>query len=226
MNGAHDLGGMHGFAAIDQAQIDQGNAGNFTSLWEEKVFAMTLACGMLGQWNLDQSRFARENTDPSNYLNSHYYEHWLHGLETLLLEKGVVSHEELKHGKKESLTCFSSIKKEDVAAIIKQGGPASLASEHEPFFQVGDKATVANFHPKSHTRAPRYIRGKNGVIVKHHGTHIFPDEHALSGTKIPVHLYNIRFESDELWGAGSDGSVFVDVFEPYLLASAAKLSAN
>lgn len=70
MNSAHDLGGMHGFGPIDRSQIE-----NFVSEWEEKVFALTLACGMLGQWNLDQSRFAREKMDPGHYLCSSYYEH-------------------------------------------------------------------------------------------------------------------------------------------------------
>ena len=184
---------------------------------------MTLACGMLGKWNLDQSRFARENVDPAHYLNSTYYEHWLHGLETLLQEKKLISKQELEQGKSNSMSSLpaslSAIKKEDVSAILKKGGSASLPSDQPPRYGVGDTVNVANFHPSSHTRAPRYIRGKKGVAVKHHGTHIFPDEHAISGIKIPAHLYNIRFEPVELWGnsrIGTNSVLFVDVFEPYL----------
>jgi nitrile hydratase subunit beta len=33
--------------------------------------------------------------DPADYLRSSYYEHWLHSLETLLVEKGVISEAEL-----------------------------------------------------------------------------------------------------------------------------------
>ena len=67
MNGAHDLGGRHGFGPVDRSQTE-----DFIYPWEEKVFGLTLTCGMLGQWNLDQSRFARECTDHVHYLSSTY----------------------------------------------------------------------------------------------------------------------------------------------------------
>ncbi len=86
MNPAHDLGGARGFGVIDRSQTAL-----FAEAWEETVFGMTLACGMLGRWNLDQSRFARERMAPAEYLAGTYYEHWLHGLELLLVECNLVS---------------------------------------------------------------------------------------------------------------------------------------
>ena len=91
MNGAHDLGGMDGFGPVDP-DPDQPV---FHAEWERRVFAMTLATGFLGHWNIDMSRHARERMDPADYLATSYYEHWLHGLETLLAEKGLVTSEEL-----------------------------------------------------------------------------------------------------------------------------------
>ena len=229
MNSAHDLGGMHGFDPIGIDEIEASRPvaetgpeiceGAWPEKWEETVFSMTLACGMLGQWNLDQSRFARENMEPGHYLNSSYYEHWLHGLETLLLERGLVSQDELKDGRCRQVSSLKAVTKEDVTPMLRKGGPTLLPSESGPVFDLGDRVMVENFHPKSHTRAPRYIRGRRGLVVGYHGAHVFPDTSASSGEKVPAHLYNVRFEPGELWGeqaADNSSSVFVDVFEPYL----------
>jgi len=75
MNGGHDVGGMHGFSAID-ADPDEPV---FHSDWERRAFALTLAMGSRGHWNLDESRFAREQMEPGEYLTTSYYEHWLFG---------------------------------------------------------------------------------------------------------------------------------------------------
>ena len=91
MNGAHDLGGMDGFGAVEA----EPNEPVFHAEWERRVFAMTVAMGFYGAWNIDMSRHARERADPAEYLRSSYYEKWLSGLETLLVEKGLVTAEEL-----------------------------------------------------------------------------------------------------------------------------------
>jgi len=92
MDGPHDLGGMHGLGPIEREE----NEPVFHADWERRAFALTLAMGAHGAWNIDSSRHARENTDPVTYLSQSYYEIWLRGLETLLDEKGFVSHEELE----------------------------------------------------------------------------------------------------------------------------------
>jgi len=91
MNGAHDLGGMHGFEPI-QPDADEPV---FHAEWERRAFALTLAMGEYGAWNLDMSRFARERMEPGEYLRTSYYEHWLHGLQLLLVEKGFLSTDEI-----------------------------------------------------------------------------------------------------------------------------------
>ena len=55
-----------------------------------------MAAGFGGGGNIDMSRFARENQDPALYLRSTYYERWLHGLQTLLVERGHVSEDEIE----------------------------------------------------------------------------------------------------------------------------------
>lgn len=91
MNGMHDLGGMDGFGPIDRNPEESV----FQQEWERRAFALTLAMGARGEWNLDMSRYARERMPPSDYLLSSYYEHWLHGLEHLMAERGLVSAAEI-----------------------------------------------------------------------------------------------------------------------------------
>ncbi len=221
MNGAHDLGGCHGLGEIDRTQQV-----NFAAPWERTVFALTLACGMLGRWNLDQSRFAREQMHPAHYLGSSYYEHWLFGLERLLQQTGLLDRSASPPGTAEQPPPAdglpSAVRPEAIAALLRRGSPTTMQTAAPPGFQPGDRARVKNFHPHGHTRAPRYIRGREGCVQACYGAHVFPDRHAAEdGVKQPAYLYSMRFDAAELWGADAvreQGrcAVYVDVFEPYL----------
>ena len=71
MNGPHDLGGQDGLGPIrPESEYDEPV---FHASWEQRVFALTLAAGASGQWNLDQSRHARERQHPIAYLSHSYY---------------------------------------------------------------------------------------------------------------------------------------------------------
>lgn len=215
MNSTHDLGGTHGHGPIDRNQVV-----DFPNDWERKVFGMTLACGMLGKWNLDESRHARETMHPGDYLNSSYYEHWLHGLEALLLAKGLISGQELNSGNAENREVKRAVSADQIPGILGKGAPASMKIDQEPRFQVGQTVWVRNFNPKSHTRAPRYIRGRQGVVVNHHDAHVFADQHAKTGEQVPMHLYCVRFAAEEVWGtedAESRVALYLDLFESYLV---------
>ena len=89
MNGGHDLGGMHGLGPVDPEPETEEPV--FHAEWERRAFALNLAAGFLGKWNLDQGRFARESQHPADYLRNTYYENWMAGLETLLVEAGLVT---------------------------------------------------------------------------------------------------------------------------------------
>src|SRR5439155_1039419 len=56
MNGIHDLGGMHGFGPVDP----EPNEPVFHHDWERRAFALNLAAGFLGRWNIDMGRYARD----------------------------------------------------------------------------------------------------------------------------------------------------------------------
>ncbi len=94
MNGAHDMGGMHGMGPIDTDPNDP----LFHAEWERRAFAITLALGFHGRWNIDTSRHARENRHPLDYLSSSYFELWLKGVERLAVDTGMISAEELATG--------------------------------------------------------------------------------------------------------------------------------
>ena len=178
--------------------------------------------GFLGRWNLDQSRHARERQKPEDYLRHTYYENWWVGLKTLLLEKGLISNQELKTGKPDSNTTdsgLSALQADDVGQILLQGGSVEMGTEKYPKFSPGDRVRVREEVTPGHTRVPGYIRGKIGEIDHHHGAHVFADRNAL-GFREAEHLYSIRFPSRDIWGKNHQASatftVRVDLWEPHL----------
>jgi nitrile hydratase subunit beta len=202
MNGAHDLGGMHGFGRIDPEPDEPV----FHAEWERRAFALTLALGLHGRWNIDMSRFYRENRDPREYLGSSYYELWFKALDQLVRDKGLLDDPSLKPYDAQS--AVSLVQSRKGAAKVEPGVPAKFAA--------GDRVRVRNRHPTAHTRMPRYCRGKLGVIHLDHGTYVFPDTNALGlGTK-PQHCYSVRFSAEELWGGSARDSVHIDLWDDYL----------
>jgi nitrile hydratase beta subunit len=91
MNGIHDLGGMHGFGPV----IPEKDEPVFHAEWERRTFGLLTATLALQRWNIDEFRHAIERMGAAHYLESSYYEHWLHAIETLLIEKGVITRKEL-----------------------------------------------------------------------------------------------------------------------------------
>lgn len=87
MSRVNDVGGMQGFGALDR-ELDEPP---FHSDWEAHVFAMNRALIGQGVYNLDEFRDAIERMAPQHYLESSYYEKWLHAISTLLVDKGVLT---------------------------------------------------------------------------------------------------------------------------------------
>jgi len=218
VNGAHDMGGMHGFGPIDPEP--EAEEPVFHAEWERRAFALTLAAGALGRWTLDASRHARERQHPVGYLRHSYYENWLAGLETLLIETGLATREELRRGRAETpvdAARLRVLRAADVPRVMARGGPVAVDMERPPRFAPGERVRVRNRHPAGHTRAPRYVRGRLGTVQTHHGGHVFADRNA-HGVKEGEHLYSVRFAARELWGedAPAHDAVCVDLWEPHL----------
>jgi nitrile hydratase len=215
VNGVHDMGGMHGMGPI----VHEADEPVFHHEWERRAFAITMAAGFLGEWNIDMSRYAREVMPPADYLRASYYERWLWGLEYLLVERGLVSREEIERGApREGRQDPRVLKAEDVEKVLRKSKGARVAVSVPPRFRPGDRVVARNLNPAGHTRLPRYVRGRRGAIARDHGVFIFPDTHAAGLGPKPQHLYSVRFEARELWGpeASPRDAVYLDLWDDYL----------
>jgi nitrile hydratase beta subunit len=160
-----------------------------------------------------------DHTDPPSELALR-----VRALESLLVETGLVTAEELATGKAISPTDEATrqrvLKAEHVPTLLAKGAPTTMAPDTAPRFHPGDRVRAINRHPLGHTREPRYVRGHIGMIHQHHGAHIFPDRSA-EGSKEGQHLYSVRFEAAALWGerATEGSAVYVDLWEAYLEAA-------
>jgi nitrile hydratase len=215
MNGVHDMGGMHGLGPVEI----ESNEPFFHADWEARTFALTLASGYLGKWNLDMSRYAREQMPGPEYLATSYYEHWLWGLRKLLVDEGLVTAKELESGRSEAKSSEARVlRAADVPAALRSRRAARMEDDVPARFRAGDRVVARNIHPTGHTRLPRYARGRRGVIERDHGVFVFPDTNAIGLGKKPQHVYSVRFAARELWGpqASLRDSIFVDLWDDHL----------
>jgi nitrile hydratase len=215
MNGVHDMGGMQDFGPV----VPETDEPRFHHPWERHAFALTLAMGATGAWNLDQARSARESIPPAQYLASSYYEIWLAGLIALMAERGLVTAEEAAAGRMAvaPLPLARRLDAQSVTGALERGASTLRTCVTAARFAPGDAVRTRNVHPASHTRLPRYCRGKPGTVTAVRGTHVYPDANARGDGEAPQWLYTVRFEARDLWGPDTTaGAVFVDCFEPYL----------
>ncbi len=215
MNGPQDVGGRHGFGAVQPEPEDI----RFHADWEKRVLGVTLTCGALGYWNLDASRHMRESLPPAVYYGASYYEVWLRALENLLVEAGEVTAEELAHGHAATpgKRADRRLPADVVPKVLASGGPTDREGP-APRFAIGDRVKTRNHQPKGHTRLPGYARGCIGAIVAVHGCHVYPDSNARYEGEQPCPLYTVRFAARDLFGDDADAtlSVSIDAWERYL----------
>jgi nitrile hydratase len=215
MNGVHDMGGMHGMGPVE---IEKGEP-VFHAEWERRAFALTLASGYRGKWNIDMGRYSRERMPAAEYLAATYYERWLFGLQKLLVEVGLVTAEELATGRPAARAdAAGTLKAVDVVTFLCNRRNARMDASVPPRFKSGEHVIARNIHPLGHTRLPRYARGRRGVIDRDHGVFIFPDTNAMTRDRKPQHCYSVRFAARELWGpeASARDGVYADLWDDHL----------
>jgi nitrile hydratase subunit beta len=215
MNGVHDMGGMDGFGKVEA----EPNEPVFHAAWEGRVMAMMRAMGFARAWNIDMSRASREELRPDVYLSSSYYRKWALGMEQLLLDRGLADRDELAAGR--ALRPGKPLPRKLTPDLVERTltrGSFARETSAAARFKPGDRVRMKNIHPSTHTRLPRYVRGRVGVVELLHGTHVFPDSAVLDRGDDPQWLYTVRFGARELWGDDADPTVTVsiDAFEPYL----------
>lgn len=221
MTRPHDMGGRFG----DGPVVPEPEDVKFHADWHPRALALTLAAGTLGTWNIDISRHARERLSPKDYVRFSYYERWMGGLATALVETGVVTPGELAG----TTTAAPSdlvdrvLTADKVAAALAKGGPADRPSEIAPLFAPGDKVITRPLAENlvvdgGHTRLPAYAAGAVGRIVRLHGTHILPDSNAHGLGEAPEPLYAVAFAASELWAHPEHprDEVVLDLWQSYL----------
>lgn len=215
MDGIHDMGGMDNFGPV----VPEQNEPVFHEDWERTVFAHLIAMLGAGYFSVDEVRRATEMIPPAKYLNSSYYEKWLESALALLYEKGVLTPEEIEQGKSlREGTKRPPLPKQGAEFVLNNPVPASLDVEVAPKFKPGDRIVTRNMHPHHHTRIPRYVRAKRGVVEKDYGVFLLPDTNAHGGPDTPQHVYSVRFTARELWGdsAPPNDSLYIDLFDGYM----------
>ncbi|MBC8022482.1 MAG: nitrile hydratase subunit beta [Burkholderiales bacterium] len=201
MDGIHDLGGRQGFGAVRYAR----NATAFHADWEVRVNALYALAVKSGIFNMDEYRHAIERMEPRHYLTASYYERSLTSLATLLVEKGVVTLEELER------------RAQGTFPLAAPSAPGRTNADKPERFSPGDRVRVKLDFVPGHIRMPAYIRGKVGVIVAESPAYPFPDAHAHSVEARDEPTYDVRFRSEDLWPQSADPAlVHVGVFQSYL----------
>ncbi|WP_380053015.1 nitrile hydratase subunit beta [Falsihalocynthiibacter sp. SS001] len=227
MSRIHDMGGRFGDGPIPEKDDNEV----FHSEWEARALALNLACGALGAWNIDASRHARECLAPKDYSAFTYYEKWLAGLTDILVEREVISRDDLDRA---SASIASDqppspaqeqhpriFRAENVLKGVTTRVPYSRDIAGAPRFVVGARVrAVPHARNKSveggHTRLPRYAAGRVGTIELIHGAHVFPDSNAHFQGEAPEPLYAVRFTAQELWGTDTNDEMVLDLWESYL----------
>jgi nitrile hydratase len=216
MNGGHDMGGMHGFGPI-QREVDEPV---FHAPWEGRVITMVLAIAAYGRFGADQRRAVRERIPPAEFLRMSYYEIWYTGLIVNMVDAGMVTRAEIDSGMPAAGSAKSSpaLTAARVPAFFASGAPKNRNVPDAPNFRVGQRVRAKNINPTTHTRLPRYARGRTGVVSRDYGVYVFPDTNASGQGEKPQHLYSVRFAARELWGeqAKPRDSVYIDMWDAYL----------
>jgi nitrile hydratase len=219
MNGVHDMGGMQGFGPV----VAERDEPVFHADWERRTFALNLAMSAWRKWNIDMGRFTIERMPPAEYLASTYYERWLWRLRALVVEKGFVTPAELDRPAAPAASRAAAIqpgalRAADVPRALRNRRATRRDDPVAPKFQAGDRVVARNTQPTGHTRLPRYVRGRPGVVDRDHGVFVFADTNAMGQGENPQHVYSVRFAARDLWGpdASPHDAVYVDLWDAHL----------
>jgi nitrile hydratase subunit beta len=215
MNGIHDMGGMQDMGPIQYAKTEP----MFHEVWEGRVLAMAVAVSMTGKLRLGL-RPPIESIPPGEYLRMRYWERWLTATTERLIASDLVTRAEIKSGRPETggTKATLALSAADAVAALRKI-PATRRDVAVPSsFKVGQTVRARNINPITHTRLPRYARGKSGIVERDHGVFVFSDTSVYSQGEKPQHLYSVRFSARELWGdqAGPQDGVYLDMFDDYL----------
>lgn len=209
MDGPHDLGGKDGFGAVDTGTPP------FTHDWERRQWALSKTVPLPGG-TIDWWRHGIETMAPAAYLSLPYFEKWCLNELAHRIDQGVFTLKEVIDGTTEAAPPAAPLDMEGtLARLRKNNTDFRMEIARPPAFGIGAHVRTVNTPSEGHTRLPAYARGHRGTVVAHHGGHLYADAGA-EGRHEAEHLYTVEFTARELWGSGSEDTVRLDLWEPYL----------
>ena len=214
MNGIHDMGGMQGMGPIEYEEKEPV----FHAPWEGRVLAMTRAVTATGKLQ-GGLRPPIESLTAFEYLRMSYYEKWLTSLTVRIVASGLLTRAEIENGRtaEGSTKSVPALSVADVPAFMRRI-PPMRKDDVAPRFQIGQHVRARNINPVTHTRLPRYVRGKAGTIERDRGVATLPDTNVYGLGEKPQHVYSVRFSARELWGdqAAAQDAVYAELWDDYL----------
>ena len=223
MTRIHDMGGRFGDGAVTPGSEHDPV---FETEWHARACAITVACGALGAWSIDRSRWFRECLEPKDYARFSYYEKWLAGLADLLVDAGLATEAELAAGQAGPADAPHPRRLEAarVPAALAARNPYDRPGGPAPRFATGARVRAAlparnrRGVEGGHTRLPAYAAGHVGTVLACHGAHVLPDSSAHRLGEGAEPLYAVAFAAADLWGAaeGAGDEVILDLWESYL----------
>jgi nitrile hydratase len=202
---------MHGFGRVEVERDEPV----FHARWEGRVLGMVYLVVGYGWATIDAFRHGIERTDPVDYLTLGYYGRWRASVERLLVERGVLAPGEVD-ARSSGRANVPPASLPVAPSVTEYGFERTV--DRAPRFALGDRVRTRIASPAGHTRLPRYVGGRVGVVECVRGAYVFPDTNAHGRGENPQHLYNVRFDARALWGDAAEPatSVRIDLFEPYL----------
>jgi nitrile hydratase len=100
MRRVHDRGGWPGAGPINKAEHE-------LTMWEKRTDAIRAALGAKRLIRVDELRRAIESIKPAQYEQLSYYERWITAIQALMIEKGILTAEEIERKMAEWETCKS-----------------------------------------------------------------------------------------------------------------------
>lgn len=209
----HQLGGVDAFAGpvpgIDDAE-------RFHEGWEARVFALIRALGDRRLFTTDQHRDAIERLDPGEYHAITYFERWLAAVERLVVERGLITAEELDAAQRRRFAGHDD--DHPAPPHIAANAPQDLESpETADPLPVGTPVRLVDGLGRHH-RLPDWARGRRGTIHAVRGLFELPDlivAGASEGRRYP--LYAVEIPARAAFADAHPGDlVYLDAYHPYL----------
>lgn len=219
VDGIADMGGTEGWGPTHPPRGDEPV---FRESWQGRAFALTLLSIRVSGRNVDAFRHAQERLDRADYLDDGYFGRWLNASELMLTESAILAPTAIDararnlRGEHVEEPPIPEPAKPDYAPTAA----GSLRSvDVQPAFAVGERVRAKDMSPPGHTRLPGYVRGHTGVVELIQPAALLPDTNAHFLGENPQHVYSVRFDSRELWGADAEPfTLTAELYESYLEA--------